>query len=873
VFVVSSGVADTASRREQPQPFRMPIPKHLLFIDAYDSFSENIAALLQQLLAVKITIIRVDSWTISATLYRLGGGPASKLKPIPEETYIPQDSGSPVIFDLETADYEFLLEHYDAVVVGPGPGDPRNPADLGIVSHLWKAAERCRVPVLGICLGFQSLCFAYGASIVPLSEPCHGHAENVLHLDQDIFANVGQVIATNYHSLEVHASNPTLSALASRPNSARSSFSHDSSDSEVHSSPGIQQLAWNENGTLMAARHTWLPFWGLQFHPESCRSNAACHDLIRNWWKAAMELPARRQQSCHLEILVSYRHANLTDLPRSQSTRKEASRTEGLSFRAGNCPSSCTVGDEQAFRRVLQDFTRFTGDIVHSQTLQESICAGDVAALCQSLSHREAVAMLESTKKGRFCIYAMPSPNDFRIEYFEANDLVESGNSSSTQPRSYCVIRKTGAKMAPLGFTVSDVMGDVERVILNSRAQGGNPDSPFWGGFIGYLSYEMGLGRLNLEARKNFDSGSNADISLLWVERSVVVDKLTGTIHIQSIRTGDIEWIATMTETLRCLKPTTGFHMENNQSELALVLASARIVLPDENTYKRNIQACQYHLRAGSSYELCLTTEARITLPSTNSTETWLLYRRLQKQNPAPFSAFLSFGKTSILSSSPEQFLVWDRDCSIDMIPMKGTVSKSDPGMTLAKATAVLASPKESAENLMIADLIRHDLYSTVGSTDGASVEVVKLCEVVEHETVFQLVSHIRAHPPISKTATEDEKQRHGIHYGHKALRQCIPPGSMTGAPKKRSCAILRELEGRPRGVYSGVLGYLDVGGGGAFNVCIRTAFSHQNEDEDGMQTWRVGAGGAVTVLSDVDGEWQEMRTKLESVLGAFRPD
>ena len=67
------------------------------------------------------------------------------------------------------------------------------------------------------------------------------------------------------------------------------------------------------------------------------------------------------------------------------------------------------------------------------------------------------------------------------------------------------------------------------------------------------------------------------------------------------------------------------------------------------------------------------------------------------------------------------------------------------------------------------------------------------------------------------------------------------------------------------------MLGYLDVGGGGAFSVCIRTAFSHQDEDRDGTQTWQVGAGGAITVLSNVDAEWEEMRTKLDSVSRAFR--
>ena len=69
----------------------------------------------------------------------------------------------------------------------------------------------------------------------------------------------------------------------------------------------------------------------------------------------------------------------------------------------------------------------------------------------------------------------------------------------------------------------------------------------------------------------------------------------------------------------------------------------------------------------------------------------------------------------------------------------------------------------------------------------------------------------------------------------------------MTGAPKKRSCELLKDIENqRPRGLYSGVIGYLDVGGGGDFSVVIRTAFKWSNEAK-----WRVGAGGAVTALSD----------------------
>jgi para-aminobenzoate synthetase len=124
---------------------------------------------------------------------------------------------------------------------------------------------------------------------------------------------------------------------------------------------------------------------------------------------------------------------------------------------------------------------------------------------------------------------------------------------------------------------------------------------------------------------------------------------------------------------------------------------------------------------------------------------------------------------------------------------------------------------------------------------------------IEEYETVFQLVSVISGDIGASKSRIS-------------ALRESLPPGSMTGAPKKRSCQLLQELEEhKPRGLYSGVIGYLDVGGGADFSVVIRTAFKW---DDEGV--WRVGAGGAITALSEPRAEWEEMLTKRESVLGVL---
>jgi len=180
-------------------------------------------------------------------------------------------------------------------------------------------------------------------------------------------------------------------------------------------------------------------------------------------------------------------------------------------------------------------------------------------------------------------------------------------------------------------------------------------------------------------------------------------------------------------------------------------------------------------------------------------------------------------------------------------------------------------------------DLIRHDLSRVVcrnGSRE--EVRVTQLFSVEEYEAVYQLVSVIEGRVDVGRGYT-----------GWDVLARSLPPGSMTGAPKKRSVELLQILEnsfvrpqdtssprtpccdeterGHERGVYSGVCGYWCVGGGGDFSVIIRSAFKHDDEcEESGSERWYVGAGGAITALSNAEDEWEEMKIKLSSTLRAF---
>lgn len=264
------------------------------------------------------------------------------------------------------------------------------------------------------------------------------------------------------------------------------------------------------------------------------------------------------------------------------------------------------------------------------------------------------------------------------------------------------------------------------------------------------------------------------------------------------------------------------------------------------DAYCEQVRRAQEYIAAGDVYQVNLAQQFQAPWPSERSA--FALYRHLRQQSPAPNAAYYNLGGRQILSSSPEEFLKMS-GASIRTRPIKGTRPRfpENPQADAESAEALVASEKERAELIMITDLLRNDLGQIC---EFGSVKAVELLKLESFEQVFHLVS------------TVEGRLREDVDHVS-AIEACFPGGSITGAPKKRAREIIAELEGRPRGPYTGAMGYLGLNGESQMSIGIRTVVV-----ENGMLEFQVGAG--IVADSSPEAEYEETLHKAAGILGAI---
>ncbi|WP_203749395.1 aminodeoxychorismate synthase component I [Cellulomonas chitinilytica] len=403
-----------------------------------------------------------------------------------------------------------------------------------------------------------------------------------------------------------------------------------------------------------------------------------------------------------------------------------------------------------------------------------------------------------------------------------------------------------------------DVFTFLSDAVARFAVEPGDVPSPFALGYVGYLGYELrgDSCEMPVSVRSEHD-----DAFLVLAERALVFDARTGQVHALALVCDDD---ALTSASRRWLQDTTTWLAADRPGERSATPVPAAPALPDvpappmpldtieqvlefrhpRREYLALVERCLEHIRRGESYEICLTN----TLRTGPLADPWATYQRLRSISPVPYGAYLQCGGTTVLSASPERFLAVSRTGDVETRPIKGTRPRGrTPREDDLLRADLLASEKDRAENLMIVDLMRNDL-SRVCTT--GSVHVEELFAVETYPLVHQLVSSVRGHLRPDRTAVD-------------CVRAAFPGGSMTGAPKRRTLEILEELEGGPRGVYSGALGWFSLDGAADLSIVIRTIVA----DASGTT---LGVGGAITALSDPAAEYAETLVKARAMAAAL---
>ncbi|GGF50420.1 aminodeoxychorismate synthase, component I [Microbacterium sorbitolivorans] len=666
----------------------------------------------------------------------------------------------PDLVQSEDVDLE-SLGRYTHIVLGPGPGDPHDPADSGRGLAILAHAE---VPVFGVCFGFQQMAVAAGGRVVRAPRPAHGQVDTVAHDGSAMFDGVpARFEAVRYHSLAV--ADPAPFRITAR----------------------------TPDGVAMAGVDEARGWSGVQFHPESIATPDGAR-MLATFLGLAGSAPVPAPPAS-------------PGLPALPAERTRITRKDTL-FRS-HSRKSCSFGG--------------VGDVG----------VGEVGAW---RVHREALDLDDA--EGAFLALYADAPSAVWLD--SAQQAYGMGR--------YSIL---GAPDGPLDDEIRGSWDEIEQR-LAAHPVAGDDALPFVGGYVGAIEYGSGIGRPGA-------------VHLVHLSRFLVVDHLEHVTHVVAVGP-DAEaaraWIRDAVARVRGAAARAPAPTPETYAEGGIQTAVASI---ERETYLAHIGEIRGWLLAGDSYEACYTYRLRAPFAGDGLGA----YRALRRANAAPYAAYLRFGDgdrdderkragtrehdrdgghhqagtREILSCSPERFLQV-RGVVAETKPIKGT-ARRDPQRDGEIAAALAADPKTRAENLMIVDLLRNDLGRI---SEPGSVEVPALMRVESYATVHQLVTTIRSRIRVS---------------GVRAAEALFPPGSMTGAPKKRTCEMLDALEPDERGVYSGAIGYFSRDGSVDLSVVIRTAVL-----EGGQAT--IGTGGAITIDSDPQTELDETIAKSTPLLAAF---
>ncbi len=394
------------------------------------------------------------------------------------------------------------------------------------------------------------------------------------------------------------------------------------------------------------------------------------------------------------------------------------------------------------------------------------------------------------------------------------------------------------------------------RMMTGSRITPPAGGPPFFGGAVGYFSYDL-VRQFERLPSHAVDDLNLPDLDFAFFDLVAALDHETGQLHLMFCPPLE-RFLGEPREKLYregCDRLTALAARLSGRQEVQTSPDSIGPLTFTPNqtasAYIERVRRCQEYIAGGDIYQANLSHRFTVSTQAWNAPHTLSaelsMYQRLRAVNPSPFSGILRFADTSLISSSPER-LVRLAGQQADTRPIAGTRPR---GKTWADdqrlADELRASEKERAEHLMLVDLERNDLGRVCRF---GTVRVDEFMALERYSHVTHLVSNVTG------TLRDDAT-------GFDLLRAMFPGGTITGVPKIRCMEIVDELEPVRRGLYTGSMGYLSWSGDLDFNIVIRTLLVR-----NGTGYLQVGAG--IVADSDPAQEYEETLHKAQAFLSAL---
>ena len=466
------------------------------------------------------------------------------------------------------------------------------------------------------------------------------------------------------------------------------------------------------------------------------------------------------------------------------------------------------------------DFNRFSESNFSHIPVYKELVADLISPLYvySNFYELENTFLFESAKthetKGRYSIMSLPAVK--RYDFYEDELEIKSKEKSSVQ-------------------RVIDPFDYIEKLTKDYSAPKIKDLPNFLGGLVGYFTYESFK---FVEPKLHFQQSKIPLISLFQCDEIIVFDNFKGTFYIVVNTTDKTEHgyiqankrIEEIERAIFSLQPSVS---QNFKKSIDAIPSESNV---NKKEFLKQVDVLKENIISGEIMQAVLSREETFN----GYFDPFTLYRSLRLINPSPYMYFLNFGKFRVIGSSPE-ILVQDINDQVIIRPIAGTRKRgSSIEEDLSNKIELLEDEKEKSEHMMLVDLARNDLSKVC---EPGSVQVDEMMIVEKYSHVMHMTSNVIGRKIENKTQVD-------------CLKAAIPAGTLSGAPKIRAMELLSELEGRPRGIYGGAVGYLGYNGSLDTAIVIRTAIHYK----DCVQ---VGIGAGIVHDSVPENEWNETEAKL----------